>query len=73
MRRTRAEKQLEQLYLVTQSHYDRLVENCINGAQPRWHTSCDWLGDPLALGIMFFPVATYERLRALNHGINSSS
>ncbi|MCU1338831.1 MAG: hypothetical protein JWO19_4412 [Bryobacterales bacterium] len=57
----------EPLYLVTLSHYDRLVDNVIADAQPAAHLSCDWLSDPMALGLMFFPLATYERLRELRN------
>ena len=73
MRRKRRLVEPEPLYLVTQSHYDRLVENVIAGGQPPIHLSCDWLTDPLALGIMFFPVWTYEKLRELNANGNPSS
>jgi hypothetical protein len=67
MRRKRS-LQRDPLYLVSQAHYDRLVENVIAGAQPPMQMSCDWLTDPLAHGIQVFPVRTYEILRELAHG-----
>ncbi len=72
MRRKRAVKTADPLYLVTQSHYDRLVENVIAGAQPPVHMGCDWHSDPLAHGIQVFPVRTYEILRELANGSNSN-
>jgi hypothetical protein len=57
------------LMLVTQEHYERLVENVVAGAQPPVQMSCDWLTrDPLRLGIQVFPVRTYEILRELRNG-----
>jgi hypothetical protein len=58
-------------YFVTPEHYDRIVDNLIDGAQPPAHLSCDWLTDPLAHGIQVFPVRTYEILRELAHGHSS--
>lgn len=69
MRRKRAvAHNPDPLYLVTQSHYDRLVENVVAGSQPPLHMSCDWLRDPLRLGLQVFPVRTYEILRELRNG-----
>ena len=48
------------------------VRDVIEEAQPSMAQSCDWLTDPIALGIMFFPLETYQRLRELNHGNPSS-
>lgn len=59
------------LMLINQEHYNRLVDHAIQLAQPPMHLSCDWIDDPMGLGLMFFPLHTYERLRELN--ANSSS
>lgn len=44
------------------------VAELIDQASPATHMSCDWLTDPLGLGIQVFPVRTYEILRELRNG-----
>lgn len=45
----------------------------IDEVNPPVHLSCDFLGDPLALGLTLYPVIVYERIRELKHGSNPSS
>lgn len=40
----------------------------IDEANPPTYMSCDWLGDPLAFGLIYFPVWVYEKIRSSQHG-----
>lgn len=46
------------------------VADAIDEAQPKMHLSCDWLSDVLALGLLIFPLRTYEELRRLNGSLS---
>jgi hypothetical protein len=49
------------------------LDEFIDEQQPLRHFSCDWLSDPLALGLIIFPLKIYEKMRQLRNGTNSSS
>ena len=55
----------DDFYVVMQAH--------MNSANPPTHMSCDDLRDPMAFGLLLFPVRTYERLQELNHARNPGS
>jgi hypothetical protein len=40
---------------------------------PRAHLSCDYLKNPLRMGVMIFPLAIYRKMEELKHGRDSSS
>lgn len=42
-------------------------------AQPLPWFSCDWIGDPLALGLAIFPLEIYRKMEALNACDNGAS
>ena len=44
------------------------LSDVIESAQPRVHHSCDWLSDPLAMGLLIFPLHIYEKMEALQNG-----
>ncbi len=44
------------------------VSEFFNQEQPRNPFRCDWISDPLALGLVIFPLAIYEKMRQLRHG-----
>lgn len=49
------------------------VDDFIDNEQPRPPFRCDWITDPLALGLVIFPLAIYEKMRQLKHVQDSSS
>jgi len=47
------------------------VQDVIDAQQPAVHLSCDWLGDPLALGLHRFSVEIYAKMEAYQNGSSS--
>jgi hypothetical protein len=45
----------------------------IDDQQPLCHFCCDWLSNPLALGLIIFPLKIYEKMRQLRNGTSSGS
>lgn len=48
------------------------MQTLIDGASPRPHMSCDFMGDRLAFGVLLFPVRVYEKIEELRNGRSSS-
>lgn len=48
------------------------LQDVIDQAQPHIHFSCDWLSDPLALGLLIFRLGIYRQMEELQHGHLSS-
>lgn len=61
----------EPVVLVTREQLHRLVEASVATSNPPWHRSCDWLRNPLALGLTLWPLCVYEKIRSLQHGSRS--
>jgi hypothetical protein len=60
-------------YVITQEHLNRLAEAAVLSANPPTHLACDWLDDPMGLGLVVYPPRVYEKIKELKHGRNSSS
>ena len=43
------------------------VADLIDEEQPRNPFRCDWIRNPLALGLLIFPLEIYEKMRQLRH------
>ncbi len=53
----------EQRYLTIRESVDHFID----AQQPPMHLSCDWLRDPLALGLLIFPREIYRKMEELKH------
>lgn len=67
--RCTVEQVAERMYV---EFYDRLG-GFIAQQSPRPHLSCDYLGNPLRMGIMIFPLAIYRKMEELRHAARPSS
>ena len=61
---------MDGLMLISQEHYNRLVDHVINDAQPVLHQSCDWFGDVPAP--LIYPLVVYRQIERLRNGNQSS-